>query len=342
MDAANSQILGQAESLYDVKPDHEITMGNSGNLIFEVKRGQDKYILRASEYGSEKKEHIEFELKWMEYLSDNLPGVVRPQKSVKNNLCEVINVTGKAYILCLLEKAPGKIVDIDNPNEFNEELFFHLGSLMGDMHRLTMGYRGNIIKPEFEWTGPVNSWRYENPILDDKVRFCLKKYYEEINTLPKGKDNYGIIHWDIHTDNFFSDNGKIKLFDFEACQFNWYAADMASAIFFMVMKGAGPLRHKSEKERTEFAETYIISYLKGYLETNATSEYWIKKIDLFIKYQMGDEYLYAQNYWPDELAHLRDWYLNWHKERITKDMPYVFIDYDKIIKSIPIRRREIL
>lgn len=335
MNTDNELILEQAELLYNVRLVDENTMGNSGNKIFEVKTGQRTYMLRASEYSPEKAEHTAFELKWMEYLSDHLAGIVRPQKSNDNNLYEKINVTGKAYILCLLEKAPGKIVDVNNPSEFNEALFFNLGALMGSMHRLTVGYEGNIRKPAFEWTGQVNFWRYENVILDENVRLYQKKYYDEISTLPIAKDNYGIIHWDIHTDNFFVDNSKIKLFDFDACQFNWYTADMASAVFFMVLKGAGPLTQKSEKERTEFAEAYLISYLKGYLQTNTTSEYWIKKIDLFIKYQMGDEYLAAQNFWPPELTHLRDWYLNWHKEGITNGLPYVFIDYEKVINSLP-------
>lgn len=338
MNTENRRILEQAELLYTVQFVDENTMGHSGNKVFEVKNEQGAYLLRASAYSPEKKEHTTFELKWMEYLSNKLTGIVRPQKSRNNHLYEVINVAGKAYILCLLEKAPGKIVDVDNPHEFNEELFFNLGALMGSMHKATMDYAGNIRQPDLEWTGAPNLWRYENAILDEKVRLCQKKYYDEINTLPKGKDNYGIIHFDIHTDNFFVDNGKIKLFDFDACQFNWYTADVASAIFFMVLKGAGPLKHMSEKERTEFAEAYLISYLKGYLQTNTTSEYWIRKIDLFIQYQMCDEYLAAQNFWPGELAHLRDWYMNWHKERIVNGLPYVFINYEKVINSIPIAR----
>lgn len=335
MNTDNELILEQAESLYHVKPAHEIRMGGTGNLVFEVKRANIAYILRASEYSPDRKEHTAFELKWVEYLSDHMAGVVRPKKSVNHNLYEVITASSKAYILCLLEKAPGKIVDSNNPNEFNEELFFTLGALMGNMHRLTVDYEGNIRKPEFEWNSPINSWRNANVILDENVRLFQKRYCDEISALPIDKDNYGIIHWDIHTDNFFVDNGKIKLFDFDDCQFNWYTADMASAIFFMVLKGAGPLTHKSEKERTEFAEAYLISYLKGYLQTNKTSAYWIRKIDLFIKYQMCDEYLATQNGWPHEFAHLRDWYLSWHKERITKGLPYVFIDYDKILNSIP-------
>ena len=89
-----------------------------------------------------------------------------------------------------------------------------------------------------------------------------KRFLEELEQLPIGNKNYGIVHFDIHTDNFLVENKRITLIDFDACQFNWYAADMASAMFFMVQKGAGPLKNLTEKERTNFAEAYLLSYLK--------------------------------------------------------------------------------
>lgn len=335
MDIENTLILEQAALLYKVSFVREIRMGVTGNRVFEVKKGEKAYILRASEYTPEKEEHTAFELKWMKYLSDHLAQIVQPQKSVHDKLYEVFTTANKSYLLCLFEKAPGKIVDVNNPSEFNKELFFNLGVLMGNIHKLTIKYEGNIPTSKFDWYSSEYSWRNQNVIMDEEVRQYQKKYRDEIRKLPIHQDHYGIIHWDIHTDNFHVDHGHIKLFDFDACEYNWYTADIASAVFFMIQKGAGPLTNKSEKERTEFAETYLISYLKGYLQTNTISEYWIKKIDLFMKYQMCDEYLATQNGWPEELSHLRDGYLNWHKERIINDLPYAFIDYEKVINSLP-------
>ncbi|MGI6664509.1 MAG: phosphotransferase enzyme family protein [Christensenellaceae bacterium] len=213
-------ILKEAASRYGVCLVRENTMGNSGNKVFEVKTAQDAYILKASIYSAQKEKHLAFELNWMFYLAEHLTGIVRPQKSINGNLFEIINIGEKTYLLSLFEKAPGKIVDPNNPDEFNETLFYHLGALMGEMHRLTIDYKGNIRTPAFEWTGAVNGWRYTNILQDEAVRLCQQKYYDAINTLPIDKESYGIIHWDIHTDNFFVDNGNIKIFDFEACQFN--------------------------------------------------------------------------------------------------------------------------
>lgn len=32
---------------------------------------------------------------------------------------------------------------------------------------------------------------------------------------------------------------------------------------------------------------------------------------------------------------VQPWYLKWHKDRIANDLPYVFVDYEKIIKDLP-------
>ena len=66
------------------------------NVSLEVNKGENAYILRASEYSIDNKKHTAFELKWMEYLSDNLSEIVRPQKSLRNSLFEVINAGDKA------------------------------------------------------------------------------------------------------------------------------------------------------------------------------------------------------------------------------------------------------
>lgn len=326
-------ILSQAKNLYQVELLHEITSGYSGDYIFETNAGLRSYILRIAKFSKKKQAHTEFETRWTEYLASRMEGIAKPVRSANNRLYEVVEAGGKEYILSLQEKAPGKIVDIHNPKEFNQSLFFHLGILMGRMHKLTMCYEGNQCCPEFKWNGP-HFWRSDIPVLDEDVRQGEKLFLKELECLPTGKDNYGIVHFDIHTDNFLAENKRITLIDFDACQFNWYAADMASAMFFMVQKGAGPLKRLTEKARTEFAEAYLFSYLKGYLQTNSINAYWIRKMDLFMRYQMVDEYVAAQIGWPEESAHQKQWYMDWYKERIKNHLPYVFIDYEKILDKL--------
>lgn len=333
MNENDAFILKQAELLYGVKLIKENTNGCSGNKIFEVQTEQEAFILRVSKFTEKAKEHTDFELQWLAYLGAKSNHIAKPIRSISNHLYEVVTTEHQAYILCLFEKALGKNPDSNSPEEFNEALFFSLGAVMGELHHLTAHYSGNSIKPKFQWDNDAYSWRGENPILDEDVSRCERKLLHEIHTLPITSDCYGIVHYDIHIDNFFVQNNQIKLFDFYDCQFNWYAADIGSAIFFMVQKGAGPLTYKSEEERTAFAEAYITSYLKGYLTTNTISKFWIGHIDLFIKYQLTDEYRAAQSFWTGEPS-LQPWYLKWHKDRIVNDLPYVVVDYAKIIEAL--------
>lgn len=50
---------------------------------------------------------------------------------------------------------------------------------------------------------------------------------------------------------------------------------------------------------------------------------------------MIDEYVATQSYWPKKDDHLRQGYLDWHKDRIIHNIPYAHIDYKKVINSLP-------
>ena len=158
MELESNLLLSQAKQLYHITPLWEITTGYSGDSIFEAESGLRRRILRVAEFSNKKEAHVEFETRWTEYLALRMEGIAKPVRSVNNRLYEVAGAGGKTYILSLQEKAPGKIVDINDPKEFNEELFFQLGMLMGRMHKLTMCYEGNQRCPEFKWNAP-HFWR---------------------------------------------------------------------------------------------------------------------------------------------------------------------------------------
>ena len=177
---------------------------------------------------------------------------------------ETAAVGRERYILSLQEKAKGKTVDINNPDEFNSRLFKRLGRVMGQMHSLTKRYDKNISSPEFKWNGP-NFWRagLEIPDADVKQSEALLRAISE--WLPADSDSYGIVHFDIHhRQPADSRDGSLTVIDFDTCQFNWYAADIASALFLALMKKVPPRPMCSEYERTAFAEAFLRAYLEGY------------------------------------------------------------------------------
>lgn len=101
---------------------------------------------------------------------------------------------------------------------------------MGQMHRLTIDYSKNTYCSQFKWNGPL-FWRKNIPVDDEEVRQGERRFLKELECPPVERDNFGIVHFDIHTDNFLVDGPRLTIIDFETCQFNWYAADIASALF---------------------------------------------------------------------------------------------------------------
>jgi len=316
----------QLKVLYNAVLINQITKGNSLNKIYEVAVDDTHYILRTSEYSEKKKNHVDFELNWMNYLSTEINEIVKPIPSLKDNLYEVVD---NEYIFCLLEKAEG------NPIEFNESLFFDIGSILGNMHRLTKEYSGNVVQPKFEWYNGWTTWPEYNIIIDEEIQLYINQFKRELFSLPKANDNYGIIHEDVHPGNFFVKNGKIKLFDFDDCQFNWYICDIATSLYQIVQHKL-PYYLTNTNERNEFAEFFLKPFFKGYFEANDLDKYQfsksnlLSKINLFINYRIATAYQFVQNI---NIENPNFDFLNWVKETLKSDTPFISIDYYKVIIS---------
>lgn len=304
MDNTKQHILQYTEQLYNAKFIKEYTIGNSGNLVFEVEKEAAPFILRASVYSDAKQAHVNLELNWVNYLTQNLNNIVKPIKSLNNNLYEIIGVDDKSYILCLFEKAKGKPVEINNPLDFNDKLFFNMGVLMGSMHKLTSEYEGNACASTAPYSGLLSN-------------------------LPQSKDCYGIIHDDIHIHNFFVDNGQINLFDFDDCRLSWYAEDIMSAFFYMVF--FAQIWQKPKKHIIEFAESYLQVYFKGYAQANNINRLCISKYNVFLRYRMEGVYSYLTNMYKQSPLNPHKDFLFWLKHRLVNDLPLIDVDVMKFV-----------
>lgn len=322
----NKSILQQAEILYNARLLSEKELFDSNNLFFEIIISNSPVILRVSKYNDKKREHIDFELNWLTHLSNEISNIAKPIYSINDNLYEVIECDEK-YIVCVFEKAKGKTIDRKS-HEFNETLFFNLGLLTGNMHSSTKQYNdySDNTADKFAWYNNWASLPQYNTDIDEEVQLFERKYIKALNSLPKSKDVYGIIHADIHTSNFFVDNGYITIFDFDDCEFNWYVNEI-SMILFQELQASG-ISNDNKIARTDFAKIFLLSYLKGYIQGNPIDKNQILQIDLFMKYRRIMIYKLVNHYkWDKD-------YIIWLKNGILLDTPFVEIDYQKIIRSI--------
>ena len=303
MDNIKQFLLKHIAQRYKATFVKEYTTGNSQNIVFEIEKDSASFILRASEYSDKKKEHVDIELNWVNYLAQSLDNIVKPIR-IDNNLYEIVSAKNKSYILCMFEKARGKPVDINNPLEFNDKLFFNMGALMGSMHRLTTKYEGNA-----------------------KAGTIL--HANELRELPKTKDCYGIIHDDMHVRNFFIDKGQINLFDFDDCKFSWYVEDIASAFFYMLF--FAQIWKNPEGYLIGFAENYLQAFFKGYKQAHIINKHCLSKFNVFLRYRMEGVYWYLSNMYKCKPENPHEDFLFWLNHKLINNLPLVDIDFDIVV-----------
>jgi amicoumacin kinase len=254
-------------------------LGDFENYVFEVCHGDTPVILRITHSSHRSKDEIHAELDWMNYLNNQKVNCPTVFESINNQMIEVLQAAdGSVFYACLYSKVPGYQVKIRS-EEFNEQLFYAWGKAIGQIHCVTKNY-----KPSNK-TKLRPSWEDEE-LLDIEIYVPNEEeiiknsnlLVNELNLLPKNKDNFGLIHSDIHSGNFFYDGVSVHVFDFDDCSYHWYASDIAIPLYYSILYG---FHSASEKERVQFANKFLTYFIKGYEQHNSLPEGWKEQLPLF-------------------------------------------------------------
>ena len=112
------------------------------------------------------------------------------------------------------------------------------------------------------------------------------------------------------------------LFDFDDCQYTWFADDIAVALFYAV-----PHDGRSARAR-DTAREFLGHFLAGYRSENDLDPRWLARIPLFLKRREMDLYIVIHR--SIDLANPGAWaasFLDGRREKIENDVPYVDIDF---------------
>lgn len=270
-------------------------------------------------------------LPWMHFLAEGGAAVAAPVLSQNGNLIELIEQDGKTYIAVAFERAPGVRGEELTFGQWNDALFERLGQTAGKMHALAKAYtpaNADLKRPDWDVAGncynPLEAFPPEEAVVAEKQA----RLFEIVQTLPRDRDNYGMIHADLHGGNFFVDaaTGAITVFDFDDCAYGWFAMDIAMSVFDMLVLYPGA-------DREVFTLRFLRSYLKGYLAENALDAFWLGQLPYFLKLlEIG---VYAQVYAYHDLDDTESWvgrFMANRKYRIEHDVPYVDIDFGHLLQ----------
>ena len=272
-------LLTFAAENYDFDKSTLNFISDSTNKIYSFEKNGKDYILRFSERPKEQITETQAEMDWLYYLAENGVNVSLPLATKNKELVTSMESEDKVYIISSFEVLAGKFWDKNDPTLWNAEIFYQWGEVMGDIHKLTKSYKPKnekTVRAAFTGNFALDMDNIKNNPTVYKITTDL---ITEIMSLPKDADSYGLIHNDLHPWNFLIEGTKINVFDFDDSLYGWFAMDIGIALYHGLWWG------RRNDAGHDFGDEIIKNFLDGYLSVNQLSDFWIKKIPLFIKYR---------------------------------------------------------
>ena len=298
---------------------HEL--GGFESFVYEYEKEDRHYILRISHSSRRTAELIHGEVDWINYLSDSGVSACRAILSDGGQLVEQIPVDDTYFAAVSFEKAKGSPA---GPQAWNAPLFKKMGRMAGRMHSLAKEYKlRNPTWKRPEWHEEVTGTA-ERYLPDTKQTIIAKfnQLQHYLHSLPKSRESFGLVHIDFHRGNFFVKDGEIYLFDFDDCQYSWFADDIAIALFYAIP------HHCESAEDRKSAQCFFDTFMEGYILENRLDPKWLKQIPYFLKQREIDLYIIIHRSF--DLDDLDDWcssYMKNRKHKIENDIPYVDIPF---------------
>ncbi|MFC1852741.1 phosphotransferase enzyme family protein, partial [candidate division CSSED10-310 bacterium] len=277
-------ILEEVLARIDIEQQKLNLLDGFESFVYEFSREERDYILKISHSSRRTADMIHGEIDWLQYLAAFDVPVAKPALSARGNYIEIIGDNTEYFTAISFEKVPGTFV---SQEQWTPALFLKMGQIMGRMHHLTKSYkpaRSNYKRPEWyeETAGFAEKYLPESENL-------VKEKYADLCTflmsLPKDKDSYGLIYYDFHSGNFYVDQDRIFLFDFDDCQYSWFADDIAIALFYAVP------HHCDTPQALNRAREFYDQFMAGYARENTIDPAWLSRIPHFLKLREIDLYI---------------------------------------------------
>ena len=323
-------ILDEALARFGIDPAGVEPLDGFESFVYRVRLGGKERILRVSHSLHRGARAIAAEIDWVNYLAGDGLTVCEAVPSTNRNLVEVIESEtggdGDHFTAAVFRAAPGRKADEET---WQRPIFEAMGRMMGRMHALSTRYEPGGGDPDFErrpqWDEDIPEAEKFLPPGHESVIGKMEALIAETHSLPTSRDSFGLVHIDFHRGNFHVDEqGGIHLFDFDDCQYSWFADDIAMALFYAVPHDC------SSPADLEAAGEFLRHFLTGYREENEVDSEWLCRIPQFLKRREMD--LYTVVHRSLDLENPDPWtasFMDRRRFKIENEVPYVDLDFSE-------------
>jgi Ser/Thr protein kinase RdoA (MazF antagonist) len=254
-------------------------ISDTGNVIFRGDTASHSYCVRVYQEPLRSIPEILGELYWLLDLRQKTDLIVpEPLKNKSGGLVQEISALNHEtkFRVIIFHWIPGNIIG----SNLDTKTAKQLGILMAKLH--THAEKFDLPKDCFrennDWQGmghiraglsPIETSRIESFLKIDQLALCdevaqhVASAINEINV----KDNFGLIHSDLHANNCLMHNGQVGIIDFDDCQFAPFSCDIAITI--------------SSFDNFSNQKTLHKAFLEGYSENRELAHHHLKEIESF-------------------------------------------------------------
>ncbi|MFX0054175.1 MAG: phosphotransferase enzyme family protein [Candidatus Hermodarchaeota archaeon] len=290
-------------------------VGGMENAVYSYQKNGQTVFLRFGHSSHMTLDLVIAEIDWVVYLLEKNVPVIKPVKSENGIYVERIGKGKDSYNVVAFEKAEGEQLDFGDPKSWNDSVVRDWGRTIGRMHSVTKEYK------------PKSARRYEfHPELDlslikrgdKKVREKVSKLFQRMHELPKGREEYGLVHSDIHVGNFFVKDNKLSaILDFDRACYKWFISEIAIALYYPLY--VTTLRNDADEQR-EFASRFLPTFLEGYKNENTLNAKWLDQLEMFMQVRDAILFMYLPPSVPEEVR-------GSFRRRILGEDPYTDIQF---------------
>lgn len=319
----SEEILEAATQRYGVERGDLKDLGGFESFVYELSYLDNPSIMKITHSLRRTKHYLMGEVEFLNFLADNNALVARALPSQNGEFVEIIPTAeeGSYFLVVVFEKAKGRLPDAE---DWNADLFEKWGNVLGRIHKIAKEFQlSDLAYKRQEWNeeDQLDIDKYL-PHSQTEVFRKVKKLLARIDSLPKDRDSYGLIHGDLHHKNFFLDNGLITAFDFDDVTYNWYISDIALILYFANLFPLKPWN------KEEFPRNFLEPFLKGYRQENQLESVWLGHLPDFLR--LNHVFQYVILYQSLDINNLTDAQkksLERHRKEIETEATIIDFDF---------------
>lgn len=321
-ESMNNEILKKAASLFDTKISQINYHGGFENFIYMFTKNSSEYVLRFVHSDHRIFNHVLGEIEFIDYLEKHGACVSTVIESINHNIVEKIMINDKDYFsVSVFTKGLG---GRDREYIRSEDFWINLGEQIGLLHKLTKDF--NPKHKRGIWYDETLYKIADKVLIDDQLPILkiLRETINNIKTFKKTKDNFGLIHTDLHIGNMVMDeNKKLTFFDFDDASYKHFISDIAIVIFYQLFYQYPPI-----KERNDRTIWMLKNFFEGYNKHNYLPKEELLHLNDFLKLRELTLYTVILAGGPD--VYNSDWgshYIKLYRDKIIEKTPFIDVEY---------------